>query len=67
VTLLPSELEAAGDRLYPLPIGEFTDARNALAAAQKAEGEKDAAARGAAEAAHGALERSSSAQEEENR
>jgi hypothetical protein len=41
----PDELEAAIDRLYQLPVAEFTDARNALAAELKASGDKDAAAR----------------------
>jgi len=41
----PDELEAAIDRLYQLPVAEFTDARNALAAELKAKGDKDAAAR----------------------
>jgi hypothetical protein len=41
----PDELEAAIDRLYQLPVAEFTDARNALAAELKTKGDKDAAAR----------------------
>jgi len=41
----PDELEAAIDRLYQLPVAEFTDARNALAAELKARGDKDAANR----------------------
>jgi len=41
----PDELEAAIDRLYQLPVAEFTDARNALAAELKAKGDKDAANR----------------------
>jgi hypothetical protein len=39
----PDELEAAIDRLYQLPVAEFTDARNALAVELKAKGDKDAA------------------------
>jgi hypothetical protein len=34
-----ADLEAAIDRLYQLPVAEFTEARNALAAARKAEGD----------------------------
>jgi hypothetical protein len=40
-----SELEAAIDRLYQVPLAEFTQARNALAAESKAAGDKDGAAR----------------------
>ena len=38
------ELEAAIDRLYQLPVAEFTEARNALAAARKAAGDPEGAA-----------------------
>jgi len=41
----PDELEAAIDRLYQLPVAEFTDARNALAMELKTKGDKDAANR----------------------
>lgn len=41
----PEEIEAAIDRLYQLPLGEFTQARNALAAACKAAGDAEGAAR----------------------
>ena len=37
----PDELEAAIDRLYQLPVAEFTDARNALAVELKAKGDKE--------------------------
>ena len=38
------ELEAAIDRLYQLPVAEFTEARNALAAARRAAGDEAGAA-----------------------
>jgi hypothetical protein len=45
MSLSISGLETAIDRLYQLPIAEFTQARNALAAECKAAGDKDGAAR----------------------
>jgi hypothetical protein len=43
--MTPKELEGEVDRLYGLPLAEFTDARNALAAALRSRGDGDAAAR----------------------
>jgi hypothetical protein len=39
-----ADLEAAVDRLYQLPVAEFTEARNALAASRKAAGDPEGAA-----------------------
>ena len=41
----PDDLEAAIDRLYQLPVADFTEARNALAAARRAAGDTDGASR----------------------
>ena len=41
----PDELEASIDALYRLPLADFTEKRNELAAARKTAGDKDGAAR----------------------
>lgn len=41
----PDDLEAAIDRLYQLPVAEFTEARNTLAAARRAAGDTNGASR----------------------